>query len=48
MVAIDLGNPEKYDLRWLLEDCARSGTVLYSRLPAANGESAIGLPVAST
>jgi hypothetical protein len=40
--AIDLGNPEKYDPRWLLERCADSGTVLYSRLPALEGE----LPVA--
>jgi len=40
--AIDLGNPEKYDPRWLLERCAGSATVLYSRLPALEGE----LPVA--
>ena len=32
--AIDLGNSEKYDLRWLLERCAASGTVLYSRVAA--------------
>jgi hypothetical protein len=40
--AIDLGNPEKYDPRWLLERCAGSATVLYSRLPALERE----LPVA--
>lgn len=39
--AIDLGNPEKYDARWLLERCAESGTVLYSRLPSVDGESAL-------
>lgn len=36
--AIDLGNPEKYDPQWLLERCAASGTVLYSRLPALGNE----------
>lgn len=36
--AIDLGNPEMYDSRWLLERCAQSGTVLYSRLAAQPGE----------
>jgi hypothetical protein len=36
--AIDLGNPEKYDPRWLLERCADSDTVLYSRLPGLEGE----------
>lgn len=30
--AIDLGNPEMYDTRWLLERCAETGTVLFSRL----------------
>lgn len=39
--AIDLGNPEKYDTRWLLEHCANSGTVLYSRLPALDREDAL-------
>jgi hypothetical protein len=39
--AIDLGNPEKYDTRWLLDQCAKSGTVLYSRLPALEGEDAL-------
>ncbi len=32
--AIDVGNPEYYEPRWLLERCSRSGTVLYSRLAA--------------
>jgi hypothetical protein len=36
--AIDLGNPEMYDPRWLLARCADSGTVLYSRLAAEPGE----------
>jgi hypothetical protein len=36
--AIDLGNPEMYDTRWVLERCAESGTVLYSRLAAAPDE----------
>jgi hypothetical protein len=39
--AIDLGNPEKYDPHWLLKRCADSGTVLYSRLPALEGEDAV-------
>jgi len=37
--AIDLGNPEKYDLRWLLERCAETDTVLYSRVAEEPGES---------
>ncbi len=37
--AIDLGNPEKYDTRWLLECCCRTDTVLYSRLAAQDGET---------
>ncbi len=37
--AIDLGNPEKYDLRWLLERCAQTDTVLYSRVAEEKGES---------
>jgi hypothetical protein len=37
--AIDLGNPESYEPRRLLERCAASGTVLWSRLPSAAGES---------
>jgi hypothetical protein len=36
--AIDLGNSEEYDLRWLLEQCAASNTVLYSRIAAEPGE----------
>jgi len=36
--ALDLGNPELYDPRWLLERCARTNTVLYSRLAAEPGE----------
>jgi len=36
--AIDLGNPEMYDTRWLLERCAETGTVLYSRVAAELGE----------
>jgi hypothetical protein len=33
---IDLGNPEMYDTRWLLEQCAATGTVLFS-LAASEG-----------
>jgi hypothetical protein len=36
--AIDLGNPEMYDTRWLLERCAETDTVLFSRLAAAPDE----------
>lgn len=36
--AIDLGNSEMYDTRWLLERCAESNTVLYSRIAALPGE----------
>ena len=36
--AIDLGNPEMYDTRWLMERCAETGTVLHSRLAALDGE----------
>jgi len=36
--AFDLGNPELYDPRWVLEQCAATGTVLYSRLAAVPGE----------
>ncbi len=36
--AIDLGNPEMYDTRRLLEQCAQTGTVLYSRVAAEPGE----------
>ncbi len=37
--AIDLGNPEKYDIRWLLGRCAETDTVLYSRVAEEPGES---------
>ncbi len=36
--AIDLGNPEFYDSRWLMEICASTETALYSRLAAQDGE----------
>jgi hypothetical protein len=36
--AIDLGNPEMHDTRPLLEQCAETGTVLYSRLAAEPDE----------
>jgi hypothetical protein len=36
--AIDLGNSEAYDPRWLLERCAATQTVLYSRMAALPGE----------
>ncbi|HUW20170.1 MAG TPA: hypothetical protein VMW16_12805 [Sedimentisphaerales bacterium] len=36
--AIDLGNPEMYDTRWLFELCAETGTVLYSRVAADEKE----------
>jgi hypothetical protein len=36
--AIDLGNPEMYDTRWILERCAATNTVLYSRLAAEPDE----------
>jgi hypothetical protein len=38
IIALDLGNPELYDTRWLLERCAETDTVLYSRLAAEPGE----------
>lgn len=37
--AIDLGNPEKYELKWILERCAETDTVLYSRVAENPGES---------
>jgi len=37
--ALDLGNPEFYDPRWLLERCAETETVLYSRLPGEPDET---------
>jgi hypothetical protein len=36
--AIDLGNPESYDLDSLASVAARTGTVLHTRLPALAGE----------
>ena len=36
--AIDLGNPEMYDTRWLLEQCAETGTVLFSQVAPEPGE----------
>ncbi len=36
--AIDLGNSEMYEPGWLLERCAETGTVLYSRLAAKPSE----------
>ncbi|MHC4463107.1 MAG: hypothetical protein ACYS30_16995 [Planctomycetota bacterium] len=30
--AIDLGDPHMYDTRWLMERCAETNTILYSRL----------------
>lgn len=36
--AVDLGNPEMYDLEKLMRRCADAKTVLYSRLPAKTNE----------
>jgi hypothetical protein len=36
--AIDLGDSAMYDMRWILERCAASDTVLYSRVAAQPGE----------
>jgi len=36
--AIDLGNPEKYNTKKLMERCAETGTVLYSRIAAEADE----------
>lgn len=36
--AIDLGNPEFYDNRWLADHAAKTETVLYTRIPAEEGE----------
>ncbi len=36
--AIDLGNSESFDLRWLLDRCAETETVLYSRIACVPGE----------
>ena len=40
--AIDLGNPESYDTRWLFEMCAETDTVLYSRVAPLEEESSKG------
>ena len=40
-VAIDLGNPEAYDVRSLAERAAATGTVLYTRLPALTDEGPV-------
>ena len=37
--AIDLGNPEMYDTRRLMEQCAETGTVLWSHVAAEVGET---------
>ena len=37
--AIDLGNSEMYDTRWLMDRCAATGTVLHSRLAAEPDEN---------
>jgi len=36
--AIDLGNPETYNTRWLFDCCAKTNTVLYSRINALENE----------
>ncbi len=36
--AIDLGNSEMYDCRWIMEQCAETGAVLYSRVAAQEDE----------
>lgn len=36
--AIDLGNPEMYDTRWLLERCAETNTILFSPVAALDSE----------
>lgn len=37
--AIDLGNPELFETKWLLETCARTHTVFYGKLAAQKSES---------
>jgi hypothetical protein len=37
--AIDLGNPEYHDTREVMKTCAKTGTVLYSRIAAELGEN---------
>ncbi len=39
--AIDLGNPESYDVGRLFREAARTGTVLYTRLPPQASESPV-------
>lgn len=52
--AVDLGNPEKYNTKWLLERCSETEIVLYSRIAEEPGENwkeyvdRIGSLVAST
>ena len=36
--AVDLGNPEKYDPRWVMENCAKTDTVLHSRMAPEENE----------
>jgi hypothetical protein len=38
IIAIDLGNPEKYNIKSLMERCADTGTILYSRIAEEPGE----------
>ncbi|TVQ35487.1 MAG: hypothetical protein EA384_16135 [Spirochaetaceae bacterium] len=38
VLAIDLGNPELYEVEWLLQRCAESDTVLFSRLPVIDDD----------
>jgi hypothetical protein len=40
--AIDLGNPESYDTRWLFKTCAEANTILYSRLAPTEEETRDG------
>jgi hypothetical protein len=37
--AIDLGNPEMYDTKWLLEKCAETDTVFYGKIAADENEN---------
>ena len=37
--ALDLGNPELYDTRQVMETCAATGTVLHSRVASLPGET---------
>jgi hypothetical protein len=38
VLAIDLGNPEMYEARQILEACGETGTVLYGRIASERGE----------